>query len=249
MSRIRVGDLFCVRRNSTTAWIYVQYVGDDSYYGEICRVLRTRTEPPARACDLVAGETWFYVCCPIDVAVDKGLATSLARCEVVEVPVFRKLGDDRYWYLRSENVDKRIGRELPSDCLSVSPYNLVTPLALLDMADDGYEPARDIEELVPSAPSLISRLLTGRSRRRDEPQQATRLTVSVSAAPNARSAVLEVGAELGWVEDRSVGFGELVLGRVLRQGEVISDLTEELMAGLQPLGAAVEDHEVGPLRS
>lgn len=245
MARIHFGDMFRLQRDPDGAGVLVQYVEKDSYFGEVCRIFRQGTCDIANLCDAVAGETWFYICCPIDVAVEKGLATPLGRCDIVEEAVFRKLGDDGRWYLRTANIDKALGSELPTKYRSLSPYNLATPLALLDLIEQNYDPAEDVEESTLESSSLLGRLLSRRPRSPTSGGSPLTLTVHVLTTATDREVIADRSATWGW-HRRDAG-DQFVLARLLQRDDLISDLLERLSNDLEPFGAAVSDHEVGPL--
>jgi hypothetical protein len=268
--RVRVGDLFTFQEPKLQPLLLVHYVADDPEGGPIIRVLRQPGPAPADPCDAVRGETWFYVSTALHVAVSKGLAVRVGWCEPVEQPTFRRLLPDGTWSLLSGGQRTNLGRTLTPEQRRLSPWNMATPLAVIDYARAGYVVEDDYVEVPPRPPALVrlARRLAGKpspwspggaywpiprkpgpfgaSRSAEDGSAATVLyTVTVSDT-NERTATDRLLAH-GWRVNSSTSESDqslLDVSRDLPAKVVLSDVTAMLESALEELAATVDGPDV-----
>jgi hypothetical protein len=245
MERPSIGDLFLMQEPGDDHEILVQYVYEDGEHGSILRVFRPSAAGAAEdaPCSVVQGRTWFYVSCPIQIAVDKKLAIRIAACEVVERPLLRRKGIDGTWYLRLDGQDFPIGKELSETQRCISPLNLSTPLAVLDRTRDSrYDPMVNYDEKAGARGRRF-----GKRRREALPQVQLSVRAYVDLAPERLSAIRESFSCLGWaVEDEDEDAQTVVLSRPDDKA-TISDLREQLESCLRRVDGSVDGIEVGPV--
>jgi len=177
--RLRRGDVLGLDLSGDRKAV-LEYVGQDENLGHVVWVcaadVDTTSDDAVRRA--LASSEGYFVCCPIDIAVERQQATRLSRVEGKRKPVFRKRQPNGEWVKLEDGRSTRLGTPLSPEERRLSVYSLLTPLALREQILAGYRPEQDYAEPQQGATRGWNRLFSPRRPTRTGSDAAARGAVA-----------------------------------------------------------------------